>query len=219
MTRIVAVLPDPRRPGAVRIEGDGGTRRTIAQEDAAALGVARGAELAPDLHEALERAADAEAAFRTALRSLERRAFARMDLGRRLVKKGHPQAAVDRALERLAQRGLLDDGAFARNYAETRMVRGRGPARIRRDLMAMGVGDKDIRPALAELPGSDEALLAQALAVGRRRAAQLGELPRAVRRRRLLAFLTRRGFSGNVVVEAVRRLVLDGKGGEVGQDG
>lgn len=219
MTRIVAVLPDPRRPGAVRVEGDGGTRRTIAQEDAAALGLANGAVLEPGMQEALEQAADAEAAFRTALRSLERRGFARADLGRRLVKKGHPRPAVDAALDRLSQRGLLDDSAFARNYTETRVARGRGPARIRRDLLAMGVGDRDIRAALARQPASEEDLLEQALAVATRRASQLGGLPFGVRRRRLMAFLSRRGFAGTVAVEAVRRLTLDGKGGEDGEDG
>ena len=219
MTRIVAVLPDPRRPGAVRVEGDGGTRRTIAQEDAAALGLASGAVLEPGMQEALEHAADAEAAFRTALRALERRGFARTDLGRRLVKKGHPKAAVDAALARLSQRGLLDDTAFARNYAETRVARGRGPSRIRRDLMAMGVGDRDIRLALEAMPVSDEALLEQALAVGRRRASQLGDLPRGVRRRRLLAFLSRRGFSGTALAESVRRLMKDGEGGNDGDGG
>lgn len=206
MSRIVAVEPDPRRPGAVRIQGDGGTRRTIALEDAAALGVIRGAEVAPALDDALERAADAEAAFRTALRALERRPFARADLGRKLVKKGHPRPAVDSALERLTERGLLDDAAFVRNYVETRTARGRGPARLKRDLLAMGLADHHIKAGLAAAPSTDEALVDQAVAVARRKAGLLADLPRPVRRRRLLAFLARRGFGGQCAGAAVKRI-------------
>ena len=75
----------------------------------------------------LNAAADSEAAFRTALRALERRSFARADLGRRLVRKGHPAAAVDVALGRLLARGLLDDAAFAWATPSAEH-RGRGPA-------------------------------------------------------------------------------------------
>ena len=77
----------------------------------------------------------------------------------------------------------------------------------------------DTRDALEAMPVSDEALLEQALAVGRRRASQLGDLPRGVRRRRLLAFLSRRGFSGTALAESVRRLMRDGEGGNDGDGG
>src|SRR2546422_768667 len=52
------------------------------------------------------------------LRALARRAHARLDLQRRLVKKQHPPAAVEAALERLTIRGLLDDQRFAEQRSE-----------------------------------------------------------------------------------------------------
>jgi SOS response regulatory protein OraA/RecX len=45
------------------------------------------------------------------------------------------------------------------------------------------------------------------LALAARRAAQHGELPRHVRRRRVLAYLARRGFSGREVTEMVGKLL------------
>jgi SOS response regulatory protein OraA/RecX len=45
------------------------------------------------------------------------------------------------------------------------------------------------------------------LALAAKRAAQLGDLPRTAKRRRLLAYLARRGFSGREVSEIVGRLV------------
>jgi regulatory protein len=160
-----------------------------------------------ELQERLTAAADAEGAFRTLLRALERRSFARADLGRRLVRKGHPGPAVDAAIERAAGLDLLDDAAFARNYVQTRAARGRGPSRLTRDLLAMGVDRVHIDRALAaEWPeGSDHTGLPLALAA--KRAAQLGELPRPVKRRRVLAYLARRGFAGRDISDMVARLV------------
>jgi regulatory protein len=180
---------------------------TVAKEDASSLQLTPGASVDEALAQAIECAADAEAAVRTGLRALARRAFARADLARRLVKKGHPAAAVAVALDRLAARGLLDDLAFARSFAETRTARGRGPARIRRDLLAMGVGDAVVRAAVAESWSSDDDVAERALALARSRAPRLAGLPRQAQRRRLLAFLTRRGFTGVAAGRAITQVV------------
>ena len=148
-----------------------------------------------------------EGAYRTALRALERRSFARADLGRRLRRKGHTPEAVEAALSRAADRGFLDDAAFAANYVETRAARGRGPLRLTRDLLAMGVerGTSTGRSPAAGPSGRGDAEVPLELATSR--AAQLAGLPRHVRRRRVLAYLARRGFSGREVSEMVGRVL------------
>jgi regulatory protein len=205
-SRITAIEQDPRRPGAVRLELDGTRFGVVPAELIVAEGLSPGQTIAPDVHERLSAAADAEAAFRTGLRMLELRSYARADLGRRLQRKGHPRAAVDVALERLLTMGLLNDEAYARNYVQTRAARGRGPSRLVRDLLAMGVQRSVIdRAVAAEWPeGSDRTSMPQALVS--KRAAQLGTMPRQTKRRRLLAYLARRGFSGrdvSALVESV----------------
>ena len=204
---VTAVAPDGRLPGAVRIELDGEPFATVSAELAAAEGLVPGGLLAPGARERLSRAADVEGAYRTALRALERRPFARADLGRRLQRKGHPAEAVAAALDRAVAGGLLDDAAYARNYVETRAARGRGPARLTRDLLAMGVERRLIDRALAAHAAEGGSPAAVPLALATRRAAQLGDLPRPVKRRRLLAFLARRGFSGHEVGEMVKKVV------------
>jgi regulatory protein len=206
-SRISSLDPDARRAGAVRVVVDGSTLCVVAREDAAALALVVGAEVGPELTERLTHAADAEAAFRTALRALERRSFARNDLGRRLVHKGHPAPAVEVALERLVARGLLDDAAFALGYAEVRRTRGRGPTRVRRDLGAMGVPREAIDRAMAVVWPPDTDTGEQALQLARSRVARLATLPRVAQRRRLLAFLARRGYTGDVAHRAVSQLV------------
>jgi regulatory protein len=204
---LTALEPDPRRPGTLRVEVDGARFGAVPEELARAAGLAAGRPLDAELHQRLTAAADAEGAFRTLLRALERRSFARADLGRRLVRKGHPRPAVDAALERAAGLGLLDDAAYAETYVQTRAARGRGPARLTRDLMAMGVDRAHIDRALAaEWPeGSDRTGVPLALAA--KRAQQLGDLPRPVKRRRVLAYLARRGFAGRDISDLVARVV------------
>ena len=205
-SRITAIEQDPRRPGAVRLELDGTRFGVVPAELIVAEGLSPGQTIAPDVHERLSAAADVEAAFRTGLRMLELRSYARADLGRRLQRKGHPRAAVDVALQRLLTMGLLNDEAYARNYVQTRAARGRGPSRLVRDLLAMGVQRSVIdRAVAAEWPeGSDRTSMPQALVS--KRAAQLGTMPKQTKRRRLLAYLARRGFSGrdvSALVESV----------------
>ncbi len=205
---ITAIAPDPRRAGAVRIEVDRAPFAAVPQDLVAAERLAPGRELDDGLRGRIGLEAEIEGAFRTVLRALERRSFARADLGRRLRRKGHAAEAVD-ARPRAGRRRsrLLDDAAFALNYVETRSGRGRGPLASHRDLLAMGVDRRLIDRALAAhaADGVDRAGLPLSLAT--KRAAQLGDLPREVKRRRVLAYLARRGFAGHEVGEIVRKVV------------
>jgi regulatory protein len=205
--RITALDPDPRRPEAVRVELDGIRFGAVPRELVDTEGLAVGRELDPGLQDRLGSAADIEAAYRTALRALEIRSFARGDLARRLLRKGHPRPAIEAALERIHELGLLDDAAYTRDYVQTRAAKGRGPSRLTRDLLSMGVERSLIDRALdAEWPeGSDRT--AVPLALARKRAGQLGGLPRQTKRRRVVAYLARRGFTGRDISEMVEEVV------------
>jgi regulatory protein len=205
--RITALVPEPRGPGSVRIEVDGERFASVSPDVVGTHGLHVGRELDEVLRAQLHVEADVEAAYRTALRSIERRSFARADLGRRLLRKGHAHEAVEAALARAAEQGLLDDSAFAVNYVETRSARGRGPLRLTRDLLAMGVErgivDRAVAAHLRESEGNGDI----PLALASKRVAQLRDLPRQVKRRRVLAYLARRGFRGREVSEMVGKLV------------
>jgi regulatory protein len=207
VSTLTGIAPDPRQPGYRLVEVDRGRFASLPAEAIEWLGLRVGADLAPPVLERLRELADVEAAQRAALRALARRSHAVRDLERRLAKKQHPPAAVRTALERLAARGLLDDRRFAEQYAAVRATRGKGPARILADLLAQGVeravAEASVRRALEE-EGIDPQVEARAAAT--KRARQLGGLPPPVRRRRLLAFLLRRGYSGAQVKELVREL-------------
>jgi len=206
---LTGLAPDPRRPGYHLVDIDRGRFASLPGESLAGLGLAVGREIGPRVLTRLQELADLEAAHRAALRALGRRAHARLDLRRRLLQKQHPPAAVDGALDRLAAAGLLDDARFAREYAATRATRGggRGAARLVRDLVTQGV-DRRVAEEAARAALTDEGVdpEAAARAVAAKRAKQLAGLPAPVRRRRLLAFLARRGFTGPEVRQLVEVL-------------
>lgn len=168
-----------------------------------------GTEIEGPLFDRLSRAADEEAAFRTALRFVERRPFAGQDLTRRLVLKGHPPEAAEAARARAERLGFVDDARFALHFVETRAARGRGPLRLRRDLAVLGVDRSIVDRTLVEAFGPDGSDAPQADALARRRLVQLKGLPRQAQRRRLLAFLARRGFAGHAVTRMVGELLRD----------
>jgi regulatory protein len=198
---VTALEPDARRPGSVRVLVDGRAFATV--DLTAASGLGAGQPLEPEAAERLARAADAEAAYRTVLRALARRPHARSDLGRRLLRRGLAADAVEDALARAERVGLLDDAVFTRHYVATRAERGRGPARLVRDLVSMGVARGIVDRAVAEQWPADTDRRGLPAALAAKRAAQLGNLARPVKRRRLIAFLARRGFTGSEALEAV----------------
>lgn len=223
--RITGLTPDPQRAGAVRVELAGLRFGAIDRADAEELALTLGVAVDEALEARLQSAADAEGALRAGLAALGRRAFARRELIRRLVQKGHASTSAERAAERLSSMGLLDDERFARAFAERAARQGRGPARVARDLAQRGVAREAAAAALASVEHSadseatdhgperpNRALGAsgptlEALAAARLR--RMGAVDDQAARRRLHAFLARRGFSGPPVVALVRRLVAE----------
>jgi len=204
---LTGLAPDPHRPDYRLVEVDRGRFASLPATALTGLDLVVGGEIEPLVLERLHALADIEAAHRAALRAIARRAHARVDLRRRLLQKQHPAAAVDPALDRLSAAGLLNDAQFAVDYAAAKARRGRGPARLVRDLQAQGVerrvAEEAVRTSLAA-EGVDPAEAVRALA--EKRAKQLAGLPPAVRKRRLVAFLVRRGFNGGEIREVVESL-------------
>lgn len=194
---------DPRSKGSARLIVDGRAALTVPLEAVRVEELTPGLALTEDLAARLAGWADQDAAFRTALRSLERRPFARRDLSRRLRLKGHQPSAVDAALDRAERLGYLDDERFARHYVQSRSTRGRGPARIRRELGAQGVAPAIADRILAEEVSNEDSTV-RIVELARKRAGQLASLERPDRFRRVVAYLARRGYTGAEVRRAVR---------------
>jgi len=205
---VTAMRADARVPGYVVVEVEGRRFGSLPVERVQALGLATGVPLDDAALAGLSVVAAEEAAVRAAVGAVARRPRARADLVRWLVRRGHPSPAAHHAVARLASRGVIDDRSFARHFVTVRLRRGHGPARLLRDLRALGVERSVAEEALrdaSDAEGVNPSLEAERLA--RRRLAQLDGLPPQVQRRRLVAFLGRRGHDGLVVRRIVEELV------------
>lgn len=203
----VTALRPSRIPGHLIVEVDGARVALLPIERVRALGLVRGRELDEAGRERLDAAAQAEDAYRGAVRLLAARPRAVQEVVRRLRQKKLPPRAVSEAVGRLEARGLLDDQEFARAFAERRAEQGYGPGRIRADLAARGVERRVAELAAAEIEAGGEAgRLAGLEALARKRARQLVGLPAAVRKRRVTGYLLRRGYPTGDVLRVVGQL-------------
>jgi regulatory protein len=205
---VTGLAPDPRRPGYRHIDVDRGRFASLPEWTLEPLRLTVGSSLSPAMLARLHALADIEAASRAAERALARRPYARRDLQRRLLRKQHPPEAVEAALERLAHQGILDDRRFAEHFVAVQGARGRGPVRLLRDLGAQGVDRETAERAVRAGTMADGLDGVDAIRrLASRRTAQLSGLPFEVARRRLLAYLARRGYRGALVRELVEEVI------------
>ena len=149
-----------------------------------------------------------EAARDIVLRRLDRCAAPRAVLARTLERRGIDPHVAKEALDRLEAAGVVDDGAYAAALARTRFAE-KGAARraIAEELERKGVGREAIGAALAQV--DDEAEAAAALALARRKLASTRGLEPAVRRRRALALLGRKGYPAQAAADAVDAAIAE----------
>jgi regulatory protein len=132
----------------------------------------------------------------------------RVDLARRLRRKGFSESASERAVERMAELGYLDDAEYARQYAMARTrSKGYGPGRVRLELMKRGIGESNIEPALVAAFG-DADLVEKATGLARTRWERLkaSEADLRKRRKKLSDFLLRRGYDFDTIDAVWRRM-------------
>lgn len=140
-------------------------------------------------------------AKQAAFRLLSYRARSEAELRRRLGER-FPSEAVEQTLTELRSEGLVDDVAFATEWRRQREAhRPRGEAIIQSELRRLGVAPEVVQEALSGFDAADNAYRA-----GRRQAIKIGAADQDKFKRRLWAFLQRRGFGGEVIRGAVERL-------------
>ncbi|UNS99365.1 recombination regulator RecX [Streptomyces tubbatahanensis] len=128
----------------------------------------------------------------------------RRQLADALRKRDVPEEAAEEILARLEDVGLIDDGAFAAAWVESRH-HSRGLARraLARELRTKGVDATVIDEAVGELDAEQEEETARALVERKLRATR--GLERDKRLRRLAGMLARKGYSEGLALRVVRQ--------------
>jgi regulatory protein len=147
-------------------------------------------------------------AYNHALDALARRARSTVELLRWLRERDHDPDEIASTIERLTASGLLDDAKFAASFARDRIMnRKLSKRRVLAELGRRGIV-RELAAAAANAVIEDEGIDEEAAveAVAARKYRTLAKLDRQTAQRRLMGFLARRGYDGDVVRRVVGKL-------------
>ena len=141
------------------------------------------------------------------MRILNHRFNSEGELRRKLEMKEFARDVIETTIARLRRERWLDDSRFAAAYVRTRVRKGIGLLRIKRELVAAGVESDTIARALDEsVPDHDERV--SALASARKRLSVLRRRDDdASIREKLVAWLFRQGYDSSTAMDVVRELM------------
>ena len=196
MAVVTGIVPSARKEGRFDLLVDGKSFGIVSLELVERFALRVGAAVDPAPEGTLAEAIAGLATYDRAVNMLAAQARSSRDLRRRLLARKEPADRVDAAIERLRVGGLLDDAAFARQFARSRVLgAGQSRRRVQQELYKRGVDREAIDGAVEEVFVEEEvdetALVEQA---ARKKLRTLERLDPVVRRRRLYAFLARRGY-------------------------
>lgn len=89
---------------------------------------------------------------KVAMDILAMREHGRIELKRKLLRKGALPELVDAVLDQLTSDKLLSEQRYLESYIRSRVNAGYGPLRIQQELMERGISKADIKQALQEAP-------------------------------------------------------------------
>ncbi|MEU9578626.1 recombination regulator RecX [Streptomyces chilikensis] len=160
-----------------------------------------------------DRGDPAERARGICLRLLTGSPRTRKQLADALRKREIPDEVADEVLTRFEEVGLIDDGAFADAWVESRH-HGRGLARraLARELRTKGVDTSLIEEAVSQLDSDQEEATARDLVERKLRSTR--GLDRDKRMRRLAGMLARKGYPEGMALRVVRE-ALEAEGQDI----
>ena len=207
---ITQITEHPRKPGRFQVHLDGTRHATVGLELIVRLELRVGRSMGEAELAELDEGARALATYDRALAMLAVRGRPARELRRRLVQKGEEAVHVDAAIARLEANGLLDDRAYAVQSSRSKLAAGVSRRRVRDELTRRGVDRTLADEAVAEVAEEDAVDERDAaLTAARRKVATLGRTEPLARRRRLYAFLARRGFAADDIRAAMEIALQD----------
>jgi regulatory protein len=202
MSKITGLRAKKGRKKQVSVFLDGQLAFNLLAEVVLKEGLRVDQELSASRQEALAGLDRYQRCLNTAIRYIGYRPRSETEVKQRLKKHGFPDDVAEKAIARLKEQGLVDDIAFARFWKDNReSFSPRSRRQTKMELTRRGLGSDVIEPVIKEIDESDSAYRA---ALGRARRLPLADYQAF--RRRLGAYLGRRGFSYDIINETVARV-------------
>lgn len=193
----------PAASGMANILFDDGTSLVVGHETIGRYGIKVGQTIDEITLEQIISEAGGDLCYEAALRCIESHQRSENEIRRHLLSKHlYSTAAIDHSIQRLKQNGLLDDASFAKAWVRDRIqFKPKSRLMIQYELMQKGISPDNIADATRDIDD-----FASAYQAGSKKARSLHSDDRFEFSRRLSAYLSRRGYTGEVVHEVVNRL-------------
>ena len=207
MTTVIKVERDDKQTGRYTIYFEHAEPLNVHEDVMIKYRLLKGTEVSLDCMEEIVRADEKNRAYVHSLKHLQRKPRTRSEIAKYLMQKDYDEGIIHQVLDQLEREWLVDDAAYAEQWAEQRVTRHyKGRRWIQPELKQKGVHEQHIANAMASLDPEQE--WESALAAARKKWRQTsGETH--IKKQKVAAFLARRGFP----MELCRRAA-----GEAAQD-
>ena len=202
MSTITGLTAGKGRDRRVNVFLDGRLAFSLSAEVVLKEGLRAGQELSETDRERLAGADNRQKCLNAAYRLLAVRPRSEQEIRQRLQKRGFESDHLEKAIASLKEKGLLDDGAFARFWKDNRQsFRPRSRRLTALELRRKGVDGAAIATAVNEI---DEGESAYRAALSRARRLITSDYQDF--RRRLGQYLVRRGFDYDIIQQTVDKI-------------
>ncbi|MCM8790002.1 MAG: recombination regulator RecX [Candidatus Omnitrophica bacterium] len=127
------------------------------------------------------------------------------EIYQRLKKKNFPEAVIKKTISFLKEKGFIDDELFAKSWINSRLKKSLGLKRIRSELKLKGLDSGLIEESISKAKEnySQEQAAAE---IAQKRVLKLKGIEPKKARQRLYAYLLRRGFSPDIIIDVMNNL-------------
>ena len=205
---ITEISPSGRLEGRYDVMVDEKRAAVLSADGVQRLGLHTGDSWTELLAERVAAEAESLRVFDRALAMLAVRSRSARELRLNLLRKREPEALVDAAVSRLLEVGALNDEAFARQFVRSKMTRsGLSGRRLQSELARRGVSRAVADASIAEVMAEEAIDPAETLErLVARKLRTMSKLDALTRRRRLYAYLARRGYGSHEIRLAMTKL-------------
>lgn len=214
--RITKIEPQQKNPTRRNLFADGEFLVGVSAETLVKFGIRTGDEIGEDKLMALQATEELQGAKSVALRFLTRRQRTEKEIRDKLREKEFADEEIHQTIEHLKNLNYLDDEKFARDYIRHQLVlRPKGRLVLKQKLLLLGVKKETVDAALNESfqEISQEAAALEAAKKFIKKSSKSRDDPPSARydprkaKQKLAAFLTRRGFTWDVVSPILKTLL------------
>jgi regulatory protein len=202
MSKITALKPAKNKANRVNLYLDGKYAFSVEQAKVHQEGLDIGLELSVDRLETLKQSLKISRCINAADRLLSFRPRSEAELRERLKKRGFPTEHIEIVILKLKEQHLLDDSKFAEFWSENRETfKPRSRWLTGRELAQKGVDAEVINQVISGIDEDESAYQAALPRAHRFAAFEHDEF-----RRKMGAYLQRRGFNYSVINRAVKKV-------------